>query len=113
MTDQLQTIDVYLIMSKAADAAREEMEKNKAKNNHHSLYQYDDVVMNVLKQYGPTDKAERRQFYLDVQRSAREEDAKAKTPFGKWSGFTIVANVLDGVIAWLTPGWAEVRQYLS
>lgn len=94
-------------MEKAAVAAAIE----KAAHSHDAIWGYDKVVAAALDPYLPEDKALRREFLVAVQSAARSADS------GKidheWTGYTIVANILSSRIAWLTPGWAEARQYLT
>ncbi len=95
-------------MIAAANAAAAE----KAKHNHDAIWGYDKVVDAALDPFLPEDKAERRAFLVKVQSAARLADS-VESKKGEWTGYTIVANGLSSKIAWLTPGWAEARQYLT
>lgn len=99
---------VHEAMEAAAQAAAVE----KAAHNHNAIWSYDRVVGEALAPFLPGTAAECREFLVKVQEAARHAD-KDKPWRGDWTGYTIVANSLSSKIAWLTPGWAQVRQYLT
>lgn len=98
-------------VQEAMEAAAKAAAAEKAAHNHDAIWGYDKVVDAALDPFLPEDKAERRAFLVKVQSAARFADKGNAR--GDWTGYTIVANGLSSKIAWLTPGWAEARQYLT
>lgn len=97
-----------MLTEEALEAAQTVAAAEKVAHNHSAIWGYDKPVMAALAPFLPEDRVERRALLVAIQDMAR---AKDPTPFGgEWTGYTIVANLLDSPIAWLTPGFAEARR---
>lgn len=96
-------------MSPALQAAYAIAQGELEKFDHDSLWKYEKPTMEALKPFLPEDRVERRAFMVELQKEARGLDVNRT----KWTGFTVVANLLDSFIAYLTPGFVEARKWME
>lgn len=98
----------------AADAFTEES-KDKHWFRGAGTWHWQKAVTDALKPFGPprepppAENATRREFLRAVMERAHQKD-RDRGVGDDWTGYTFVAAVLNGEIAWMTPGFARAKR---